>query len=73
MQWDPQLPDFFTNAIHVTGFEDLNIVRFTGKASSNSKNKAAIMLTDGKGFRITDSSVSPGSNDIIMKNVITEK
>jgi polygalacturonase len=67
LKWDPELPDFFTNAIEVNEFDNLNLDRFHGEASVNSGNKAAIKLTNGTGFRISNSDCN-WKEPVITKN-----
>ncbi len=71
LNWDPQLPDFFTNAIEVNEFENLRIDRFQGEAAFQSKDKAVIRLSNGKGFKITGSSLKD-TDSLISRNRVTE-
>ncbi|HUX97013.1 MAG TPA: glycosyl hydrolase family 28 protein [Bacteroidales bacterium] len=69
LEWDPLLPDFFSNAIEVTEFKDLRIDRFHGEAAFNSGDKAAIKLSEGTDFIITNSKTNGKEPAIIMKNI----
>ena len=67
LEWDPQLPDFYTNAIEADDFSNLSIDRLQGKASFNSRDKADIKLSNGIGFGLTNSSTG-GNEPVITKN-----
>jgi hypothetical protein len=70
--WDSRLPDFFTNAIEVNEFEDVRIDRFQGEASFNSRDNAAIKISNGKNFRITNSKYQVEDPAISKSNVINK-
>jgi hypothetical protein len=72
LRWDPLLPDFFSNAVEVDEFENLRIDRLQGEASSNSKDKAAVKLSNGKGFQITNSAQN-GAEPLISRNNVKTK
>ena len=67
IEWDPLLPDFFTNAIEVNEFTNLSIDRLQGEAAPNSKDKAAIKLSNGIGFQIINSTYK-GTKPLIIKS-----
>ena len=69
LTWDPALPEFFTNAIEVNEFENLRIDSFQGEASFNSKDKAAIKLTNGNGTTINNSNYYGKETLVTKKNV----
>jgi hypothetical protein len=72
LSWDPELPDFFTNAIEVNEFENLGIDRFQGEAASQSNDKAVIKLSNGKGFKITGSSLKE-TDPLISRDRVTDR
>ena len=69
LKWDPELPDFFSNAIEVSEFENLRIDRFQDEASLNSKDRTVIKLSNGRGFQLTDSTIKETDSLISKSNV----
>lgn len=69
LTWDPELPDFFTHGIEVKEFENLRIDRFQGEAAYNSTDKAAIKLSNGIGFHISNSDLKGTEPLISSKNL----
>ena len=67
MNWDPELPDYFTNALEINNFDSVNIFNMNGAYSPRSRNRSDIMLSNGKGFRIIN-SISRGKDPVITKN-----
>jgi hypothetical protein len=69
LEWDPLLPDFFTNAIEINEFENLKIDKLQGRASFNSKEQADVKLSNGRLFRITNSGYNGKKPVITKKNI----
>ena len=69
LSWDQDLPDYYTNAIEADNFINLRIDNFQGSASSNSKEKAVIKLSNGEKFFILNSIIKENDASISRKNV----
>lgn len=69
LSWDQDLPDYYTNAIEADNFINLRIDNFQGSASSNSKDKAVIKLSNGEKFFILNSIIKENDASISRKNV----
>ncbi len=69
LSWDPDLPDFFTNAIEINNFDAVQINNLNGGYAPNSKDRNDIRLSDGKGLRILN-SVSRGKDPVVTKNKV---
>nr|WP_294894408.1 glycosyl hydrolase family 28 protein [uncultured Pedobacter sp.] len=64
LEWMPNLPTFFTNAVVVNDFKSLSITSFRGKASPSNKLLKPISLKNGNGF-FTDVQ----SSKVVKQNV----
>ncbi len=65
LTWGTGLPDFFTNGIEATEFENITIDNFCGNANGSSVDNAAIKLINGNGALI--SGIRNTSGKSLMK------
>ncbi|HLK28637.1 MAG TPA: glycosyl hydrolase family 28 protein [Puia sp.] len=65
INWDKNLPSFFTNGIEVDHFNGLTIENCHSSSSSNSEGLAAIKLKNGIGEILRSNFVTNGSVDLI--------
>ncbi len=69
LSWDQHLPDYYTHAIEADNFINLRIDNFQGSASSNSKDKTVIKLSNGEKFFILNSIIKENAASISRQNV----
>jgi len=70
LTWDPELPDFFTNAVEINNFDGVFINDMSGTSFPGSKDKFDIRLSDGKGFRLINSISNCKETVITKKNIV---
>jgi hypothetical protein len=61
VDWEANLPGYFSNGIECEDFRDLSIDRFEGRAAREDAGIAAISLLRGKGVSILNSRALPGA------------
>ena len=67
LSWENDLPSFFTHGIEANNFNDLTIDHFTGGAAR--ENVATIKVSEGKGFKVTNSIFKGQKPFVVKKNV----
>ncbi len=60
LQWDDQLPEYFSDGIRCEDFQDLEIREFVGR-QAHAATGAAISLANGSGLSIIDSRAAAGT------------
>jgi hypothetical protein len=61
LEWDADLPAYFSNAIAFEDFQDLDIDDFSGRQASVKSADPAILLRRGRGVSIRDSAAKSGT------------
>jgi hypothetical protein len=61
LQWETNLPDYFSDGIHCEHFADLNIDGFQGGPAPNHGSSAAISLQHGHAVSIRNCQAEPGT------------
>jgi len=71
LDWEPALPDYFSNAIECEDFRDLSLTRFEGRPAREAATLAAIVLRRGAGVSITNSVALPGTEIFLEANGVS--
>jgi len=69
LNWDNNLPDFFTNGIEIQNFDGVSIDRFIGGAASDKSGLSPIKARNGTGLQITNCQLKGKNNSPILNNV----
>ena len=65
LQWESNLPDYFSDGIHCEYFADLNIDGFKGSPARNGDSDAAIFLQHGHTVSIRNCEAEPGKGTFL--------
>ncbi len=65
IQWESNLPDYFSDGIHCEYFTDLNIDGFKGGPAQNGDSNAAIYLQHGHTVSIRNCEALPGTGTFL--------
>ncbi|HOQ43695.1 MAG TPA: glycosyl hydrolase family 28 protein [Bryobacteraceae bacterium] len=71
VEWQGELPPYFTHAIQVENFRDLEISGFRGRQAHTTANTAAIALSKGQGVTIRDCRAAEGTATFLALNEVT--
>ena len=71
LDWEQDLPDYFSNAIECEDFRELSIDRFEGRAARSDGNFATIDLLRGAGVSVVDSMALPGTGTFIHMDEVS--
>ena len=72
IDWQPSMPDYFSDAIKVEAFHDLTIDAFTGRQAQIDSG-AALSLKTGSGVSITNSRASVGTLTFLQLQNVTDR
>ena len=65
LQWETNLPDYFSDGIHCEHFADLNLDGFKGIAARKDDSAAAIVLQHGHTVSLRNCEAEPGSGKFL--------
>jgi Pectate lyase superfamily protein len=73
LDWESNLPEYFSNAIECEDFRDLSIDRLQGRAARPDNNLATVSLLRGKGVSIVNSRALPGTGTFLRSEDVTDE
>jgi len=73
LDWDEDLPNYFSDGIECEDFRDLSIDRFESRAARANANLATVSLLRGQGISIVNSKALPGTGDFLKAENVTGK
>jgi hypothetical protein len=73
LDWESNLPEYFSNAIECEDFRDLSIDRLQGRAARPDNNLATVSLLRGKGVLIVNSRALPGTGTFLRSEDVTDE
>jgi hypothetical protein len=71
LDWEVDLPEYFSNAIECEDFRDLSIDRFEGRAARTDIDLATISLLRGNGVSIVNSKALSGTGTFLRIESVT--
>jgi hypothetical protein len=66
LDWEANLPDYFSNGIECEDFRDLSIDRFEGRAATADATLSSVSLLRGKGVSIVNSKALEGTGTFLQ-------
>ena len=73
LQWESNLPDYFSEGIHCEYFADLNIEGFQGGPARNGNSAAAIFLRHGHTVSLRNCGAAPGTGTFLSLADVTDQ
>jgi Pectate lyase superfamily protein len=71
LDWEANLPEYFSNGIECEDFRDLSIDRFEGRAVTGDAAFASVSLLRGKGVSIVNSKALAGTGTFLRTSEIS--
>ena len=71
LDWESELPDYFSNGIECEDFRELSIARFEGRAAKGDASLASVFLLGGQGVSIVNSRALPGTGTFLKAEDVT--
>jgi hypothetical protein len=72
LQWDENLPDYFSDGIHCEQFRNVTIDQFEGRQAP-AAGGAALSFSDGAGLSVTASTAAPGTSAFLKLSSVTDR
>lgn len=69
LNWEKDMPEFFTNGIEIVNFKDVDIINYRGKPASEMEGLSAIKLMNGINAEIINSKSLDNSPLVVKENV----
>jgi hypothetical protein len=71
VEWDGQLPEFFSHAIECENFQNLVVDGFVGRQAQTDGKDSVISLSNGRGVTIRDSVAAEGTQTFLAHTGIS--
>lgn len=71
MEWDANLPGYFSNGVECEDFKNLEIDGFSGRQAAAGSNGAVILLRRGDGVSIRNSTATQGAATFVSASEVT--
>lgn len=71
LDWEPDLPEYFSDGIECEDFRDISIDRFEGRSAKSDAGIATISLRRGRGVSIVNSRALPGTGTFLRTEEVS--
>jgi parallel beta-helix repeat protein len=71
VEWESQLPEFFSHGIECENFRNLQVDGFSGRQAKSESKNSAISLSNGSGVTIRDSVAAEGTQTFLAHTGVT--
>jgi len=70
LSWQGELPDFFTDGLHIEQFKDVLIEGFQGRQAASPTLSAALALSQGSGISVRDCTAAEGTGLFLRADMV---